>query len=186
MTDERMEQGTAYIGYEYRDIVVPRKLSSLCQDSYPCFGWEPDPHKTQSRDVFSSGKKEDNIRLYFRRRRDLCNKVELTRLQRNFDSCIEEIEKLKESEYRSAFLGAAITAFLGTVFMAGSTFAVTADPPVIWLMVLLAVPGFAGWILPYFFYKRIKKKKTEEIQPLIEEKYEEIYQICEKGNALLY
>ena len=29
-----------YVGYEYREISVPREHVSLCLDSYPCFGWE--------------------------------------------------------------------------------------------------------------------------------------------------
>lgn len=73
----------------------------------------------------------------------------------------------------------------GTVFMAGSTFAVTHEPPIIWLCVLLAIPGFIGWILPYFVYHRLAKKQTEKLQPLIEQKLEEIYEVCEKGHSLL-
>ena len=69
--------------------------------------------------------------------------------------------------------------------MAGSTFAVTADPPQILLCIILAIPGFLGWILPCFLYKRGVRKQTEKITPLIEEKYDEIYEICEKGNKLL-
>ena len=74
---------------------------------------------------------------------------------------------------------------LGTAFMAGATFAVTAQPPQILLCIILAIPGFLGWILPYFLYKTGVRKQTEKITPLIEEKYDEIYEICEKGNKLL-
>ena len=70
--------------------------------------------------------------------------------------------------------------------MAGSVFAVTAEPPVIWLMILLALPGFAGWILPCFLYRKLVQKKSAEVNPLIEQKYDEIYTICEKGNNLIY
>ncbi len=52
--------------------------------------------------------------------------------------------------------------------------------------ILLAVPGFLGWILPHFLYRRIAGKRTEKITPLMEAKYDEIYEICEKGNKLLY
>lgn len=69
--------------------------------------------------------------------------------------------------------------------MAGSTFAVVHETPIIWLCILLAIPGFIGWILPWFLYQRIRKKQTENLQPLIEAKQEEIYEICEKGNSLL-
>ncbi len=42
-----------------------------------------------------------------------------------------------------------------------------------------------GLTLPYFLYKMGVKKQTERITPLIEEKYDEIYEICEKGSKLL-
>ena len=73
----------------------------------------------------------------------------------------------------------------GTVFMAGSVFAVTADPPRVILCILLAVPGFAGWILPYFAYRWVKERKTRQVNPYIEQKTEEIYAMCEKGQSLL-
>ena len=69
---------------------------------------------------------------------------------------------------------------------AGSVFAVTADPSQILLCIILAVPAFAGWILPYFVYKKVKAEKIKKVTPYIEEKYDEIYEICEKGHALLY
>ena len=59
-----------------------------------------------------------------------------------------------------------------------------ADPPILWLTVLLAIPGFLGWILPYFLYRRLVRKKTAEIEPLQEQKYDEIDAICEKGSRL--
>ncbi len=68
---------------------------------------------------------------------------------------------------------------------AGSVFAVTADPSQILLCIILAVPAFAGWILPYFVYKKVKAEKIKKVTPYIEEKYDEIYEICEKGHALL-
>lgn len=49
----------------------------------------------------------------------------------------------------------------------------------------LAIPGFIGWILPYFIYKSVVKKQEEKAAPLIEAKMDEIYEICEKGNRLL-
>lgn len=54
---------------------------------------------------------------------------------------------------------------------------------IIWLCILLAIPGFIGWILPHFLYKKLSAKKAE-IAPLIEEKFDEIYQLCERGTAL--
>ena len=70
--------------------------------------------------------------------------------------------------------------------MAGSTFAVVAEPPIIWLTILLAIPGFLGWIVPYFLYRALVRKRTAEVEPLMEQKYDEINSICEKGTHLLH
>ncbi len=189
MTNQTEKNETGYIGYEYREISVPREWSSLCMDSYPCFGWEPDPNQgegDEARCGGDAGASKKRARLYFRRRRNLCNKAELTRLQRHFDSCVAELEELKKSEKTVPAMWALAAGILGTAFMAGATFAAVANPPIIWLTVLLAIPGFLGWILPYFFYQMMVRKKMEEIRPLMEQKYDEIDKICEKGTNLLY
>ena len=111
--------------------------------------------------------------------------MELTRLQRHFEACAKEIEALEKSKTSVASIWAFIVGFIGTAFMAGSTFAVTHEPPMILLCILLAVPGFIGWALPYFLYHHIVVKQTKKIQPMIEAKQDEIYDICEKGHSLL-
>lgn len=52
-------------------------------------------------------------------------------------------------------------------------------------MLRLAVPAFAGWIAPYFVCRIVRDKKTRQVNPFIEEKTEEIYAMCEKGQSLL-
>ena len=123
--------------------------------------------------------------LKLKRDRRILNKTELTRLQRHFEADLEEIAALERSKTTAANLFALLTGLLGTAFMAGATFAVVADPPIIWLCILLAIPGFAGWIAPLFLYRAARDKKAWQVQPFIEAKLEEIYQICEKGHSLL-
>ena len=40
------EEKSGYMGYEYREVMVPEEFVSLYMDSYPCFGWEPDEHRS--------------------------------------------------------------------------------------------------------------------------------------------
>ena len=76
-----------------------------------------------------------------------------------------------------------VIGIIGTAFMAGSVFAVTANRII--PCILLAIPAFIGWVLPYFCYRAIVKKKASEVTPLIDQKYDEVYAVCEKANALL-
>ena len=78
-----------------------------------------------------------------------------------------------------------VIGLVGTAFMAGSVFAVTATPPVVWLCILLAVPAFTLWALAPILYPRMVAKRTKTVNELIEQKYDEIYLICEKGSKLL-
>ena len=59
-------------------------------------------------------------------------------------------------------------------------FAVTATPPIIWLCVVLGIVGFAGWLLPYCIYKNEVQKREARFTELIEMKYDEIHEICER------
>ena len=96
---------------------------------------------------------------------------------------MDEIDSLEASKTNAATALSIATGVIGTGFMAGSVFAVTAEPPIIWLCVLMAIPGFLGWILPYFVYQKTKRKKAQKVQPYIEEKHDEIYKICENGEC---
>ena len=172
------EPENTYIGYEYKEILVAGKDVSLFLDGYENFGWIPEtPRPTDPG--------RGTVTLHLKRNRKIINKMELTRLQRNFESCMEEIRQMERSPKQVATTWALGVALAGTVFMAGAVFAVTGEPPRYLLMTLLAVPGFAGWLLAPLLYRRQFRKQRRKTQPFIEAKYEEIYQQCEKGHSLL-
>lgn len=174
-----------YVGYEYKEIVADSSMVSLLLDGYENFGWEVNDSLVNGNMGGKPGGSQKTL-IRMKRDRKILNKAELTRLQRNFEACIAQIQMLERRKTSTATAYAIILGVIGTAFMAGSTFAVTAQPPYYILCILLAIPGFLGWIFPYFLYKKIVGKQTEKITPLIEAKYDEIYEICEKGNKLLY
>lgn len=174
--------GSEYVGYEYKRKEILKEHASLYLDSYPCFGWEEDPNAEIAQERTQP---EGYVTLNFRRDRKICNKVELTRLQRNFDGCILEIDRLEKSKATLATIAAMVIGVAGTACMAGSVFAVTADPPLITLCIILAIPGFVGWIAPWFVYRVLIRKRSAKIQPLIEDEMEELYEVCRKGKDLL-
>ena len=167
-----------YIGYEYKELIIESGLVSIYMDGYKNFGWIVDDNQTE---IKESGK----VIIRLKRDRKIVNKVELTRLQTHFEDCMKQIQALKKSKTNTALMAALTTGIFGTAFIAGSTFAVTHEPRMTELSIVLAIPGFIGWILPYFIYRKIVQKKTEKLNPIIEEKQDEVYEICEKGNRLL-
>lgn len=178
-------QNKSFVGYEYKEIIAESSQVSFLMDGYECFGWELDESMAGCRGNVNSPYQKKAV-LHLKRNRKIVNKTELTRLQRNFEACVKEIEALEKSKTSSATMYALIVAMIGTAFITGSFFAVTAQTPYIILSAILAVPGLIGWIIPYFLYRKVAGKQTEKIVPLIEQKYDEIYEICEKGNKLLY
>jgi len=183
--EENGGQRKNFVGYEYKEVTAQSGQMSFLLDGYECFGWELDERQTESRESKNPSYQKKMV-LCLKRNRRIINKTELTRLQRNFEACVKEIEILEKSKTSGATIYALMTAITGTAFMAGSVFAITAQTPYVILSTLLAIPGFIGWITPYFLYRRIAGKRAEKLSPLIEQKYDEIYEICEKGNKLLY
>ena len=166
-----------FVGYEYKELTVPRDHASLYLDGYENFGWVPDenaPPRSQN----------GGVTVTLKRDRRIVNKAELTRLQRNFDACLEEVRALERAKTSGPMALALTVGLAGTAFMAASVFAVTAQPPRILACILLAVPAFAGWIAPVFLYRSRARKKSEQLNPLIEEKLEEAYRLCERGHQL--
>lgn len=182
------DTGKEFVAYEYKKIRFNADMLSFVIDGYKNFGWKLDENVPNSEEIYrymvDTGNKQIEVRM--KRDRNLVNKMELTRLQRNFDACVKDVTQMEQLKTSGATLAAIIMGIFGTICMAGATFAVTADTPIIWLTVLLAVPGFAGWIFPMFLYKSMVRKQEKKLQPLIEKKYDEMVGICEKGHHLLY
>ena len=175
---ELNKTGRGYVGYEYKELLADSERASLLLDAYMNFGWTPDENLRSSGIL-------GRVSIKLKRDRKILNKVELTRLQRHFESCLNEIDEMEKSKTQSATIWSLAIGIIGTAFLAGSVFAVTAAPPLIALCVILGIPGCVGWTLPYFVFKKMLRQRIEKTAPLIEQKYDEIYEICEKGSRLL-
>lgn len=170
------EKENGYVGFEYMEVPAARSMESMYVDSYTSFGW-----KFEGSSAGQEG--SERIRLKFKRDRKLRNKAELTRLQRQFDACALEIEALERSRTTAAAIAAFTIGLAGTAFLGGAVFAYLNG--LLPLMVVLAVPGFLGWIAPYFCYQKIRQRRTEQVSPIIEQKNDEICSVCEQGCRLL-
>jgi len=176
--NEITKGGKDYIGYDYKTITINSEKVSMFLDAYKNFGWLSDG--VQDRPLIGT------VILKLKRDRKILNKAELTRLQQHFEACIDEIEALEKSKTKTATIYSITFGLIGTAFLAGSVFAVTAEPPLVLLCVILGLPGLLGWVFPYYLYKLLLKKRAIQITPLIEQKYDEMHEICEKGNALTH
>ena len=175
---EIREDGTSFTGYEYKEIPAGGDLASMRLDCYQSFGWTLD-ERTPEQALRGRGK------LVLKRDRNIINKMELTRLQRHFESCMRELDELEQSRTSRATICSVTVGLLGCAFLAGATFAAVHEPPLISLTILLALPGFLLWSIPIFLYRAMVRRRSKVVDRLMEQKYDEIYEICEKGHHLL-
>ena len=174
--NEKTKNGGSYVGYEYKRITVDCDMESMYFDGYQNFGWMLESTSKPQVGV-------NTIAMKFKRDRKICNKAELTRLQRQFDACACEISRMEKSKTSQAMMAALVAGLIGTAFLAGATFAFLSSHIV--LCIILALPGFAGWISPYFLYNDMSVKRAAKVDPMIENKQDEIYEVCERANVLL-
>lgn len=172
--------GKDYIGYDYKNVIVDAEKMSMYIDAYKNFGWLPDDTVAARQQSLGAAT------LKLKRDRKISNKAELTRLQQHFEACMDEIVMLENAKTRLATIYAIAVGLLGTAFMAGSVFAVTSEPPLLFLCVILGIFGLVGWALPLWIFRFFVQKQSVKAAPLIEQKYDEIHEICEKGNALTH
>lgn len=175
---EVRKDGGQFVGYEYKEIAADGERAAFYLDCYESFGWVLDERAQEN---VSAGKGK----LLLKRERKIMNKMELTRLQRHFEACMCEIRVLEKSKTSNATIWAIVVGLIGTVFMAEATFAAVHVPPLYVLSAILVVPGVIGWALPYLIYKKLAAKRSRVVSGLVEQKYDEIYEICEQGSKLL-
>lgn len=174
-----IEQHAGFVAYEYQEHTVEQRYASYYEGGYGYFGWQVETQ--QPHGVELQGR--ETLRL--KRDRHIPNKTELTRLQRQFEAIMEDVRRLEHSSEHLATMAALGCGMAGTVFMGGSTFAITAAAPIVWLCAVLAVPGFILWGAAYPLYRYVQKRRAREVQPLVEGKLDEMYEVCEKASRLL-
>ena len=175
--NEIIKKGKDYIGYEYKEVTVSRDMEGVYADGYPHFGWTLNGGSDSPFGL-------SVVNMKFKRDRKIRNKAELTRLQRQFDSNVKEIERLEQSKNTKAFVTSLTVGLIGTALLAGATF-IFIYAHIIPLMIVLAVPGFICWFLPYQLFRKIQAKVSASIMPLIEQQYDAIYNVCGQGHTLV-
>ncbi|MCH9276794.1 hypothetical protein JS533_011000 [Bifidobacterium amazonense] len=163
---------TDFVGYEYTIAHVGTAYESMVADGYRNFGWVPDGPER-------SGHGE----LRFKRDRSLPNRAGLTRLQRQFDSHIRELERLENAPARTSSIVGLSAGLIGCVFLGGATFSYLGG--LMALMVVLAIPGFLCWLGAWPAAKRARSIVTARNEPAIDHLHDMNYDVCRHANSLL-
>ncbi|MCO7127511.1 hypothetical protein NIE88_17275 [Sporolactobacillus shoreicorticis] len=205
MSDIQNKEKT-FVAYEYKRVTVHCYLEGMLKDSYHHFGWKLEksepavvkhvwvplcvvlaplaliPGSPVGKMIVDHGS-ETKITLTFKRDKLICNKTKLNRLQSRFEASVKMISSLDKSKRTTAAALSCVVGLIGTVFIGISIFGYLAG--MLPLSIVMAVPGFAGWILPYFIYQAAKNLKTSKVAPQIDKLYDIIYDLCAKADTFL-
>lgn len=170
-----------FVAYEYLSVKVKNEDKAMFHDAYENFGWQPVEETISYASVGS-------VCLRFKRNRKIANKSELLKLQREMEQTLSLMEGLKNASNKIPMQIAYAVGGIATIPMALATFGVLdylgSFGKSLLFIIPLALIGFCGWIAPIFLHKKLKKSISTKNLPLIEEKYEELEQICRKANVL--
>jgi hypothetical protein len=164
-----------FVGYEYKNISVPSLDEGLYVDSYRAFGW--------SLESAEQDKLSNSVVLKFKRDRQIRNKAELSRLQRQFDSYAMQVRNLESEPKNRARIFALSVGLIGCAFLAGAMFSYLGG--FIVAMVLLAIPGFLLWLVAYPVFSRVLAGRTQKNAPQVDATYDAVYETAKKASQLL-
>lgn len=173
-----------YIAYEYLSVNVTSDLEPMYIDTYENFGWQL-ANKGKQDYYINSDVNQRTINIKFKRDRKIANKEKLNELQKQCEETFANIKKIEKMAHSKGTKYSLIIAFIGTVFMAISVFAITGEK-IRWFSAIVGgILGIIGWILPVIIYKRVKEKEEIINKTEIEKEYNTIYETCEKARKIL-
>jgi len=169
--------------YEYTALSVKKELEPIYVDIYESFGWELLNNEITSEYSLLKSK------LSFRRNRKINNKAALNKLHNKIDIHFTNITNLESQKYFWASFKAYLVGIISCVFLALSVFSITGlltfGTMNSALQIVFGAIGTLLLIPPYFVYKNTLMLKSEEAQPLIDQEYDMISDICEEANLLI-
>lgn len=171
-----MEQA---IVFDYKTVKVKRETETMLCDAYRTLGWEV-TGTTMAEGSLSQ------VNVSFKRDRKLAHKIELNRLQLQIDESIRNIERLLAAK-KSAGMPEAITlGVIGALTLGGGMSMVMVLEGAGFFIggIALGVVGIGIGLLGWLVHNRVKTKKVNQADPLIEEESQKFSELCEKAYEL--
>lgn len=167
---------TDFVAYEYKSLEIDREFEPLYKDVYRCFGWIVEAYNPTLPRV-------NRAVLKLKRDRRIPHRNEVQELQRTSENALTSIAQLERSKVTIPTVTALGIGMVGTVFLAGSVFAITAN---LWLLgIPLGIVGLAGWAAGYLSFGRSQHSRTMKVAEQIDREYETIYAAGERARLLL-
>ena len=174
-------RGQNVASYDYKNVTVPHRMKAVYRDAYTNFGWEFCGTDFNITSPYTRG--EIAIVLKFRRDHSMEHKEEFKNLEEQFDSIVQEIQKIEWKKAAGDMGKTMGLGILGSGFLVGAIFCFIGGS--IPLGIFLLILSMSGWALGYFSYLQSQKKSAVKIAPKIDSQYDALHDLCEKGQVLL-
>ena len=183
-----------FTAYEYKNITVKRAATTIYEDCLANFGWTlVDEHE---HGMNPSGinyapvntptpRTEDTamVSMKFKRDRNINNKLELNRLERQCEAALASMDKV-ESKGNAYTMGVSLgTGIIGTVLLGFAIYGFRSANMV--LGVIMLILGVVGWAVGFFANRKVSKTKATQTEPMIQEQMDIAYHACEQAHTLL-
>jgi len=172
-----MEHGA--VTYDYRTIKVKREMEAMATDSYLNLGWELVGSSVSEGAIFS-------VNLSFKRDRKIANKQNLLKLQEQVDSNLLNIEVLQGKKKTAGLTPSLTTGIVGALtFGGGMSMVMTLSSTLGFLVggIALGIVGMGICGLAWLVHSKVKKHKIAKINPILENEYNKLADICESARA---
>lgn len=167
------------ISYDYKTIKVKRSIETLVCDTYENLGWEMTNTSSVEGSIFY-------VNLSFKRNRKIANKTELLKLQEKADSVIATIESLQSKQKNAGTAEAVTTGVVGALTFGGGMSMCMLLKGIGFMLggIALGLVGAGICALAYPLFKKLNKKKSTNIQPILESEFDKLADVCEQATKL--
>lgn len=161
--------------YDYVTVDTSEKMVLETIDCYEALGWQL---------VKREGTLGLKTAVTFKRNRKIANKNELIKIQAKLDEALNMVNKFESKKTTKAFATAMGVGIPGILTFGGGMCLCLLNSAIGAIVggVALGAAGLAICDIGYLAYRKINKKKINEMNVLIDKKREEISSICEDAN----
>lgn len=173
-----MEKEKNFVMYDYITKEVPSAKVAMYQDAYESFGWEITSNNRGFGDMNT---------VTFRRDRKIVNKQELNKLQKRIDDSFTNIDKLERQKTAKGLISSLVLGIIGTLILGGGMSLCLLNPdslPLFIAGIAIGLVGLAVCGVTYPIYTVSARKRTAVLNPIIEEQYDTVANLCEEAYAL--
>lgn len=164
------------VSYDYKTVKVKRSIETLVCDTYESLGWELVNTSSVEGSLFY-------VNLSFKRNRKIENKVELLKLQDKADNVIANIDNMQNKKKNAGLTASLSTGIAGALVFGGGMSMSMLLNGIGYMIggIALGLVGIGICVLAYPLFKKINKKKSTQIEPLLENEYDKLADICEQA-----